>query len=113
MAGQCRNLPGPRLDLDACFHNEMLLIVEAFQGSNGDVGDGHRGESEERRRRRRQVCRYVAGDCIEPVTLELISRLSNSCVGRSSCSVAVDVGWMHSCNRLADYSQVIYQCIPS
>ena len=111
MAGQCRNLPRPRLDLDACFDHEMLLIVEAFQG--GSNVDGHRGESDERRRRRRRVCRYAAGDCIEPVTLELISRLSNSCVGRSSCSVAVDVGWMHSCNRLADYSQVIYQCIPS
>ena len=107
-------MPGiPRLDLDACFDHEMLLIVEAFQGSRsslrGSDGVGRQGESEERR----LVCQYAVGDCVEPVTSEHISRLSNSCVGRSSCSVAVDVGWMYSCNSLADYSQVVYQCIPS
>ena len=108
-------MPGrPRLDLDACSDHEMLLIVEAFQGGrpspprHGDVVDGPK-----RRLQRRRMCGYEAGDCVEPVTPELSDRLSDSCVGRSRCSVIVDVGWMRSCSSFADYSQVIYQCIPS
>jgi len=109
--GQCRNLPDTwRLDLNACSHHEMMLIVEAFQGGRPKL---QASGSTERQRRQGRVCRYSAGDCVEPVTPELSSRLSDSCVGRPRCSVAVDVSWMRSCNSFADYSQVIYQCIPS
>ena len=100
-----------RLTLDACSDHEMLLIVEAFQGGRPSrQGDGGR---DERQRQRRRVCRYAVGDCVEPVTAELRARLAKSCVGRSRCSVAVDVGWMHSCDRFTDYTQVVYKCIPS
>ena len=83
----------------------MLLIIEAFQGGGaprqGGVGP-------------RRVCRYAAGDCVEPVSAALRARLNDRCVGRPRCSVAVDVGsWLHSCNRFADYTHVVYQCIPS
>jgi len=51
---------------------------------------------------------------VEPVTTSLRARLASSCVGRPRCSVVSnDVGWMHSCRGVADYVQVVYQCIPS
>ena len=117
IAGQCRNSEADvaRLNLDGCLDDEMLLIVDVFQGvwSSPQSGGDGQGRSEARRpRQRRRVCRYSSGDCVEPMSSRLFSRLSNSCVGRSSCSFDVDVGWLRSCNRRADYIQVTYQCIP-
>ena len=104
---QCQHTPDvPPLVLGACSDQEMILIVEGFQGrTSRQVEDG--------KHHHRRVCRYAAGDCVEPVTAELRSRLFRSCVGRSRCSVVVDIGWMHSCKSFADYIQVVYQCIPS
>jgi len=108
-AGQCHKSPGTsRLDLGACLDHEMLLIVDSFQGGRQDGHVVGRPNMD-----RHSVCRYTVSDCVEGITAELSSRLAKTCVGRSRCSVLVDVGWMRSCNSFADYTQVTYQCIPS
>jgi hypothetical protein len=108
--GQCYNVAGvPRLDLTECDSDDLILILDAFQGRHrhpqqqGLTQQGHGW---------RQSCRYNRDDCIEAVTGEMETRLATECVGRSKCSVTVDVGWMRRCNTYGQYSHVVYQCVP-
>lgn len=102
--GQCYNVAGiPRLDLTECDADDMMLVLDAFQGRHRHQQQGHGW---------RQSCRFNRDDCTESVTGEMEARLATQCVGRSKCSVTVDVGWMRRCNTYGQYSHVIYQCVP-
>ena len=117
MTSQCYNVAGiPRLELEACSNDDMLLIVEAFQAVRGTgmlIGSEGLHETRVLHGSERQSCHYQKGDCLEATTTASRKELNEICVGRSRCSVNVNVGWMRHCNAYSNYNFVLYQCIPS
>lgn len=93
--------------------DDVSSILRLPEIKTAEVGRERRAVTEQQQQLiRPRNCRSTRSDCTDKVPGQLDSRLVDQCVGRPSCSVAVDSSWIESCNGYAQFIQVIYQCVP-